>query len=269
MGLRDLLDPVAWRRTFEGSGDPERLRSRVLAAAGVWFLLAGFLAALGLGIVFLASLALLLVGGAVIGALWLLRHFGVAGRLRGAVGSIERAFRAQRGRLDELRPQEHVRRSYAAAAGRVRARTSQLGHREPAAAGLERRALRLNELGAQLRREGNHDEAAEQHRAALGILRELGDRRAEALTLNNLALALVHTTGGVPQAVQHFEQAAVALHELGDDEHEGQVIANLAFVRRRQGRDEDAESLLHAALDKLPPDSSAYHQVEEQLRRAS
>jgi hypothetical protein len=47
------------------------------------------------------------------------------------------------------------------------------------------------------------------------------------------------------------------------------VIANLASVRRRQGRDEDAESLLEAALDKLPPESPAYRQVEEQLRRAS
>jgi tetratricopeptide (TPR) repeat protein len=269
LSLRDLFDPVSWRLEFETSGDPERLRSRVLAAAGVWFLLAGFLAALGLGIVFLASLALLLVGGAVIGTLWLLRHFGVGGRLRGAGGSIEQALRAQRSRLDGVRPQEHVRRSYAAAAGRVRARASRLGQREPATAGLERRAQRLNELGAQLRREGKHEEAAHQHRAALGILRELGDRRAEALTLNNLALALVHTTGGVSQAVQHFEEAAVALHELGDEEHEGQVIANLAFVRRRQGRDEDAESLLYAALDKLPRDSSAYHRVEEQLRRAS
>jgi len=39
--------------------------------------------------------------------------------------------------------------------------------------------------------------------------------------------------------------------------------------RARAGGDEDAESLLHAALDKLPPESSAYRQVEEQLRRAS
>lgn len=271
MGLRVLLDPVSWRRTFEGSGNPEQLRSRVLAAAGVWFLLAGFLAALGLGIVFLASLAALVVGGVVIAALWLVRRYGVGQRLRVAVGSIERALRTLAeiapGRAGALRASG--RRSVKAAAGRVRARTSQLRQREPTTAGLHRRALRLNELGAQLRREGDYEEAAQQHRAALGILRELGDRRTEALTLNNLALALVHTTGGVPQAVQHFEQAAVVLHELGDEEHEGQVIANLAFVRRRQGRDEDAESLLHAALDKLPPDSSAYHQVEEQLRRAS
>ena len=99
-------------------------------------------------------------------------------------------------------------------------------------------------------------------------MRDLGDRRAEALTLNNLALALVHT-GGVAVAVEHFEQALVLLRELGDEEHEGQVIANLGFVRHRQGRDDDAESLLHAALDKLPPGTSAYRRVEEQLRRAS
>jgi tetratricopeptide (TPR) repeat protein len=130
-------------------------------------------------------------------------------------------------------------------------------------------AHRLNELGAQLRRDGDHEGAVEQHRAALVIVRDLGDRRAEALTLNNLALALVHTTGGVPVAVEHFEQSLVLLRKLGDEELEGQVIANLGFLRRRQGRDEDAESLLHAALDKLPPESSAYRQVEEQLRRAS
>jgi tetratricopeptide (TPR) repeat protein len=162
-----------------------------------------------------------------------------------------------------------ARRRYSKGVGRVRARTLEIRQSEPAAAGLQRHALQLNEHGAQLRRQGDHEEAAAQHRAALAILRELGDRRAEALTLNNLALALVHTTGGVPVAVQLFEQALTAFQELGDDEHEGQVIANLAFVRRRQGRDEDAESLLHAALDKLPPDSSAYHQVEAQLSRAS
>ena len=99
-------------------------------------------------------------------------------------------------------------------------------------------------------------------------MRDLGDRRAEALTLNNLALALVHT-GGVAVAVEHFEQALVLLRELGDEGHEGQVIANLGFVRHRQGRDDDAGSLLNAALDKLPPETSAYRQVEEQLRRAS
>ena len=98
-------------------------------------------------------------------------------------------------------------------------------------------------------------------------MRDLGDRRAEALTLNNLALALAHT--GVPTALQHFEQSLVVLRELGDEEHEGQVIANLGFVHRREGRSDEAETLLNQALGKLPPGSSAYRHVEEQLRRAS
>ena len=110
--------------------------------------------------------------------------------------------------------------------------------REPVPEDPQQQARRLNELGALHRREGNYELAAEQHRAALAIVRDLGDRRAEALTLNNLALALAHT--GVPTALQHFEQSLVVLRELGDEEHEGQVIANLGFVHRRQGRSEEA-----------------------------
>jgi tetratricopeptide (TPR) repeat protein len=259
------MHQVSWRRPFEQSVDREQLRRRVLAFVGLWFLLAGFLATLGIGVVLLASLALLLVGGVAAGGLWLLRHYQVGRGVRMAVLAIERAFRTLPTRLDEL--VADARRSYSTAVGRMSARV-ETRQRETAAAGQQDQALRLNELGAQLRRQGNHEQAAAQHRAALAIVRELGDRHAEGLTLNNLALALVHI-GSVSVAVQHFEQALAVFRELGDEEHEGQVIANLGFVRRRQGRDEDAESLLHAALDKLPPDSSAYHQVEAQLRRAS
>ena len=284
------------------------MRRRVLVFSGMWFLLAGMLAALGLIAVLLVSVALALLGVALLGAAWLLRRYPVRRWLRSALRSIGRAFRDQRARLGELGLRQRLRRFATRSApvvGRLRARASEIFRTEPVAGKLELRqrlrrfatrsapvvgqlrerasqtfrtepvaidrqsqALRLNELGAELRREGKYEEAAEQHRAALAIVRELGDRQAEALTLNNLALALVHC-GGVAVAVQHFEQALVVFRELGDEEHEGQVIANLAVVRRRQGRDEDAESLLHAALDKLPPESSAYRQVEEQLRRAS
>ena len=230
---------------FEQPVDREQLRRRVLAFAGLWFLLAGMLAALGFGIILLASL----FGCALAGAFWLTRRYRMGQRLR------------------TLGLEEHLR-SFAGFASR-RARTLlKARRREPTAVDPRRRARRLNELGAQLRREGDHNRAAEQHRVALSVVRELGDRHAEAMTLNNLALALTHT-GSVALAVQHFEQALVLLRELGDKEHEGQVIANLGFVRRRQGRDEDAESLLNAALDKLPPESSAYRHVAEQLRRAS
>jgi tetratricopeptide (TPR) repeat protein len=90
----------------------------------------------------------------------------------------------------------------------------------------------------------------------------------EAHRLNNLAIALAQA-GAEAEALEHLEQARVVLRELGDEEHEAQVIANLGMVHRRQGHSEEAVHLLHEALDKLPPESSAYRRVEEELRTAS
>jgi tetratricopeptide (TPR) repeat protein len=159
-------------------------------------------------------------------------------------------------------------RWYAIAVYRSRIRASQLlaSGRPPISS--VRQARELNELGARLRRQGEHEQAAEQHREALEILRDLGDEQAEALTLNNLALALAQG-GAEAEAVQHLEQARVVLHELGDEQHEARVIANLGIVYRRQGNTEEAVSLLHEALDRLPPASPAYRQIEEELQRAS
>ena len=145
---------------------------------------------------------------------------------------------------------------------------SRLSARSSAPPVQQSQAARLNTLGAQLRREGHHERAAEQHRAALALVRGLDDKRAEALTLNNLALAVVHTEG-LAASIRFFEQALVVLRELGDVEHEGRVIANLGFVHRSHGHGEEAEGLLHEALEKLPANSSAYRRVEEQLLRAS
>ena len=280
---------MSWPRQAERPVDREQLRRRVLAFAGIWFLIAGMLAALGFSIFLLASLAVLLAGGVAVAAFWLMRRYEMgrairvarpsieraSGKLRPSIElasgtlrpSIERASRKLRSSIDELDAPQRLGRLANGAAEQAR-HALEVRPRKPAAADPRREALRLNELGAQLRREGEYEQAAEQHRCALAIVRELGDEPAEALTLNNLALALVHT-GGVSVAVEHFEQALVLLRELGDEEHEGQVIANLGFVRRRQGRDDDALSLLNEALGKLPPESPAYRHVEEQLRRAS
>ena len=244
------------------------MRTRALAFGGLWFLLAGLLAALGIWFFLLASVVLVLGGAVAFAALSLLRRDDVRERTLGVAASIERASRSLDGRARDLELRQRVQRSAAVASQRARS-LAEPRRRKPAQADPGRQARRLNKLGVQLRREREYEYAADQHRAALAIVRGLGDERAEALTLNNLALALVHTEGGVPAAIEDFQQARDLLRELGDEELEGQVIANLASVRRRQGRDEDAQTLLNAALDKLPPESPAYRQVEEQLRRAS
>jgi tetratricopeptide (TPR) repeat protein len=259
---------VAWSGQLERSVDHERLRPRVLAFGGLWFLLTGMLAAAGVWIFFVATVAVLFVGSATLAALSLLRRDGARERVLGIAHSIERASRSLDGRARDLDVRKRVEDSAAFVSRRARS-FAEPRHRKPAEVDPRREARRLNTLGAQLRREGAYEEAAEQHRAALAIVQDLGDAHAEAMTLNNLALALVHTDGGVPAAIEDFEQALHLLRGLRDDVHEGQVIANIASVRRRQGRDEDADTLLNEALDKLPPGSEAYRQIEEQLRRAS
>ena len=132
----------------------------------------------------------------------------------------------------------------------------------------EQEALRLNALGSKLRRAGDAEGAAEQHRAALHFFRAIGDRRAEALTLNNVGLAIA-SGGEDAAAVETFEAAAAMLAELEDSQHEGQVIANLGITHLRHGRAEEATRVLETALEKLEPASPAARRVEEQLRRAS
>jgi hypothetical protein len=154
--------------------------------------------------------------------------------------------------------------------GHVRAAKSAVHAREPWATrppiDRDKEGLRANAAGTQLRRDGAYAEAAEQHRVALAIFRELGDRRSEALTLNNLALAL--DRAGDPGALDLFEESAAILSDLGERQQEGEVIANLALAFRRRGSEERSAEVLEIALGKLNPESQAYRKVEG-LCRAS
>jgi tetratricopeptide (TPR) repeat protein len=270
------------------TADRDQLRRRLLALIGLWLFLAGLLSALSFVTFVLAASAVLLVVALAAGGLLLLKRLPMRSAWRAASSSTGRAARGAGAGVRALDLSKRTRRAgvkagalatatpgrtrllvdrgsqmYAAGFYRVSVLTGKALRQDPG-----RQALRFNERGAQLRREGNPGRAAEQHRVALRILRGLGDQHAEALTLNNLALALAQG-GADAAAVQHFEQALSVLQELGDEEHEAQVIANLGVVRSRQGRSEEAVSLLHEALDKLPPESPAYRQVEAQLQRAS
>jgi tetratricopeptide (TPR) repeat protein len=130
-----------------------------------------------------------------------------------------------------------------------------------------RDALRLNAQGIELRRGGEPERAVECHREALEILEALGDRRAAALTQNNIALAL-ERAGAEDEAVAHFEEAIEILRDLHDREREGQVIANLGVTLLRHGRRDEAIEVLEESLEKLGPDSAARPHVERQLLRA-
>lgn len=229
--------------------NPQTNRRRLQAGAALWLLLAGLLTAVGLFLLVVPLSLLILAAG-----LWVIG----------------------RDRLRELELESSLpaaRRSAAAALRVIKTRVAGLGLRARlprariARDDPHRRATALNERGRRLRREGDHSQAAAQHRAALVIMKDLGDQRGEALTRNHLGLALARSGEG-DAAVAQLEHALRILRALGDEEHEARVIANLGFVQRRRGHGEEAAVLLHEALDKLPPESPAYRRVEAVLTRA-
>jgi tetratricopeptide (TPR) repeat protein len=285
--------------------DRDQFRRRVLASAALWLLFAALLSALSFFLLAVVLTAILALGAGVAFALWGLRNYGgTALEWTGehVITVKERAPELhvqERSRLVGRRARQGGRRvgrragkagrllgdraRSAAAATPGRSRTLAVRTMQLYAAAVyrsrvtlvrrfettgRRRALRLNARGTELRRSGNPEQAAAQHRVALAIVRDLGDQQAEAMTLNNLALALAQD-GAEDAALVHLEQALTVLRELGDEEHEGQVIANLGFVHGRQGHQEEAVHLLHEALDMLPPESLASRLVEEQRLRAS
>jgi tetratricopeptide (TPR) repeat protein len=278
-----------WELAHERSVEGEVLRRRVAAIAAIAIGFCGLLLAIGLAVLVLIFLgAVTLSAGALaVVALWpWLRTCGGE-----AVAHVRDGTRATRGRLVPL--SRRVRNAAGTAFVKARANGTGLaraatasGSRlrccvarsaratairfapRPARRDVQGEASRLNATGTQHRRSARYDEAVECHRQALELLRSLGDRRGVALTQSNLALALSHA-GDDEWAIGLFEEAAATLGELGDEEHEAQIMANLGVTHRRHGRREEGDNVLELALSKLSPASSAYQAIESELRRAS
>jgi tetratricopeptide (TPR) repeat protein len=278
-----------WGLARESSADGERLRRRIGAIAAMALLVCGFLLAIGLGLIVLAFLggALVSIALVALAAIWPQVRARIAewiGQLR-SCGRTARAFLAPFWRracgssataVASARSRGSALAQTAVKSGsRVGGGLAQSAHSTAIRIASSQRqvdpqrdALRLNAAGTQHRRDGVYDKAVDCHRRALEILRALDDRRSVALTQSNLALALSHA-GDDDWAIGLFEEAAATLRELGDEEHEAQIMANLGLAHRRHGRREEGDNVLELALSKLTPASSAYHAIEAELRRAS
>jgi tetratricopeptide (TPR) repeat protein len=305
MPLADQIVTL-WSLVRANSADGRRTRRRLGAGAALTMLVSGLLTAIGVGIVVVAFAAVLLsvaVGAAAAAralSAWSPRVRSRGRRIAAAVlrcsvivlaearTGLRRVRRSASSIIAWLRlrgpglakvcaDRASGLRALLATSGeatiaRMRERVGRMQSQRPSLAAqpieLQRKALRLNTAGTRSRRNGAHADAVELHRRALEILHRLDDRRAVALTQNNLALALSHS-GDDSNAIALFEEAAATLHELGEEEHEGRIIANLGLAHRRHGRHEQSENVLQLALTKLTPASRAYETVEAEVRRAS
>ena len=97
--------------------------------------------------------------------------------------------------------------------------------------GLPVRAITLSSgLASFLDQDGPLDQAAELHRAALGLAQDLEDRAPRAEKLMDLGRSLF-AAGSLASAVEHFEQALPVYRELGDRPGEAECLFQLGRAR--------------------------------------
>jgi tetratricopeptide (TPR) repeat protein len=84
------------------------------------------------------------------------------------------------------------------------------------------------------------------HEAALAAARRLGDRRAEAITLNNLGLAALEQEQFEP-ATRHYAAARVLFRQVGDAHGEHNALVNQAWVDFAAHRFEEFVAEMHRA----------------------
>ena len=81
---------------------------------------------------------------------------------------------------------------------------------------------------------GDRERALEYYGRALPIMREVGDRAGEAVTLNNIGL--VHNAlGDRERALEYYGQALPIAREVGDRAQEAVTRYNMAMIYRARG----------------------------------
>ena len=93
---------------------------------------------------------------------------------------------------------------------------------------------------------GQMDEARVLYEQTLAGLREVGDRRTEAINLSNLA-ELNHRIGHLQEARRLYAQALELHREVGNRRFEANTLRNSATPERRAGDLDAAERLLDQA----------------------
>ena len=118
------------------------------------------------------------------------------------------------------------------------------GERTKLAADLE------HELGYALDSSANLPEALEHYLESLEILREIGDRAGEGVTLNNIS-QIYDSWGRYQEALDTLKQSLEIRREIGDRAGEGVTLNNISQIYKAWGRYEEALETLKQSLEIL------------------
>lgn len=119
-------------------------------------------------------------------------------------------------------------------------------------------AIRLNNEGKRLRRQGQYREALPKFQQALVIVRKIGERQGEGTTLNNIGF-IYDRLGQYPQALEFYQQALAILKAIGDRSGEGTTLNNIGALLNSQKQPELAIVFFKRSV-------STYEAIREELR---
>ncbi|WP_280382751.1 ATP-binding protein [Nocardia wallacei] len=105
----------------------------------------------------------------------------------------------------------------------------------------------LGNLGIVHQRTGDHTDAADLQQQALGLYRELGDRLGQAGALDHLGLVR-RLTGDYADAADLHQQALALYRELGNRRGQADTLTNLGLVHMWTGNHAEAASLHRQAV---------------------
>lgn len=110
------------------------------------------------------------------------------------------------------------------------------------------RADALNAAGILARAQGDHERASALYDASLALRRELGDRRAVGMSLNNLGTVSLDR-GEYEQAARLFEESLALFRETATDWEVAIALQNIGIVLGYRGEYARAAAQLEEALD--------------------
>ncbi len=109
-------------------------------------------------------------------------------------------------------------------------------------------ATTLNNIGLVDWQQSHFQQATDHHQQALALFRKTSDLAGEAHALVNLGL-VEKELGRYEQAASHQREAVAIYRDIGDRLGEGRALGSLGLARQRQGRYQDAADYHQQTLD--------------------